>query len=234
LSSTIQYRIFPLGDQALTIELGDKIDRNINQKCVLLAKHLYQQNLKAVKDIVPAYTTVSVIYDPFLVNTSAYNFMKAEVEQVISTCNWNDEINSRKIEIPVCYHPSLAPDLEELAAAKNISVDDVIHLHSNQSYHVYMIGFLPGFPYMGTVDEKIATPRKQKPHLKVEAGSIGIAGMQTGIYPLSSPGGWNIIGQIPVIMFDVSKEQPCYLQQGDEVRFMPISLEEFHHLKQQS
>jgi inhibitor of KinA len=234
LSLTVPYLIFPLGDQALTIELGDKIDPSINKKCVLLAKHLHQLNIKGVKDIVPAYTTVSVLYDPFMLPSSAYNFIKAEIEKAINTCNWNELTNSRKIKIPVCYHSSLASDIDELASSKNISAEEVVQLHSSQSYYVYVIGFLPGFAYMGTVDEKIAAPRKQQPHLNINAGSIGIAGFQTGIYPLNSPGGWNIIGQTPLKMFDVSKDQPCYLQQGDEVKFMPISLEEFNHLKQKS
>jgi inhibitor of KinA len=134
---------------------------------------------------------------------------------------------SRLIRIPVCYAEAYAPDLASLAALHGISSEEVIAIHSAARYRVYMIGFLPGFPYMATVDKKIQTPRLAKPRTRVSAGAVGIAGAQTGIYPSDSPGGWQLIGQTPLKLFDVAKDNPVLLQPGDEVQFYPISIEAF-------
>jgi inhibitor of KinA len=131
------------------------------------------------------------------------------------------------MRIPVCYAKTFAPDLEDLALQNKISQEEVIRIHTSATYRVYMIGFLPGFAYMGRVDERIVTPRRSQPRTMVPAGSVGIAGEQTGIYPFASPGGWNIIGQTPVALFDVKRKQPVLLQPGDEVTFYSITEHEF-------
>jgi inhibitor of KinA len=133
------------------------------------------------------------------------------------------------MKIPVCYAKRFAPDLEELAAGKNLTVANVIHLHTASTYRVYMIGFLPGFPYMGKVDSCIATPRRSSPRTGIPAGSVGIAGQQTGIYPLSSPGGWNIIGRTPLQLFDKNRDHPVLLQPGDNITFYSITEDEFEN-----
>ncbi len=190
VSSPLQYKIIPLGDHAITIELSNVIDETINQKIIALFHQFKQKNLPFIKDIIPAYSSLTVVYDVMAIrknNPSAYPFMKNEIENETANCDFNKTAPRRKIEIPVCYDVSMGIDLEEMSQQKNIPMDEIIKIHSGKIYHVFMTGFLPGFAYMGLVDEKIITPRKQHPRIKVLAGSVGIAGEQTGIYPFDSP-----------------------------------------------
>lgn len=231
------YTIFPLGDHAVTVQFADVIDEQINQRVLQLAVQLQKEPIKSMLDIIPAYASLTIVYAPLkikgigdgCISTYVMEQLRNRIEQTADT----DFISPRKVHIPVCYDSSLGIDLEAMAAEKNMSIKALISFHTAITYHVYMIGFLPGFAYMGMVDEKIATPRKATPRQLVAAGSVGIAGLQTGIYPLDSPGGWNIIGQTPLKMFDKKRAQPCSLQPGDEVVFEPISLEEFEKIKNQ-
>lgn len=225
-----------LGDHAITITLGNTIDETVNNKCLALATHLSTSGIKGIKDIIPAYTTVSIIYDPVVLHqvyhtASPSEFMRQRVQQLIDSCNWNFTPGKRNITIPACFDVSIAPDLEYVARSKNISAGTLIELFTMATYRVYLVGFLPGFAYMGKVADQLAMPRKEKPH-SILAGSIGIAGNQTGIYPLDSPGGWNIIGRTPLKMFDIANDDPCFLHAGDHVMFRAVSRDEFHHLNQ--
>ena len=234
---TPSYHMYPCGDHAVTIELGDRVDAAINQKVMALFTFLKTQQLKGIKDIIPAYHTVTIVYDTALLKkevqtSTVYEMICEQLEKAVDQFTITSTTESRLVRIPVCYDLSLAPDMESLATIHNISIDKLIQLHTGKIYRVYMIGFLPGFTYMGMVDEKIATPRKSKPRTLVPAGSVGIAGEQTGIYPFDSPGGWQLIGQTPIPMFSVDKEEPCYLHPGDEVEFYSISVAAFTKLKQ--
>jgi inhibitor of KinA len=235
MSNPASYRIYPCGDHAVTIELGDKIDASVNQKIIALFKFLKEQKFTGVKDIIPAYHTLTLVYDlASLKKNNSGNSVYEKMSQHLK--NAFDKISITgttpgSTRIPVCYDLSLGPDISSLAELHQLSIDEVIKLHTAKTYRVYMIGFLPGFAYMGTVDEKINTPRKAQPRTLVPAGSVGIAGEQTGIYPFDSPGGWQLIGQTPVPMFDVNKDEPCYLQPGDEVQFYPVTIAEFEKLK---
>lgn len=233
----LHYYIYPLGDHAITIELGDRIDEATNKQCLELSELLSQSNIYGVKDIIPAYTTVSVIYDPIEIFQlpdvgSPYQYIRQITEQAIAYYKPSATANQRTITVPACFDVSFAPDLEEMAQQKNISAKEVIDIFLNTTYRVYMIGFLPGFAYMGKVDDAIASNRKAKPHTDIKAGSIGIAGNQTGIYPLNSPGGWNIIGRTPLRLFDKDADEPCLFKAGDEVVFSQIGIDEFHQLNQ--
>lgn len=226
------YHIYACGDSALTIELSNVMDELINEQILSLFHCLQKQKNKFIKDIIPAYSSLTVIYYVIEIkkhHDNAFIFIRDWIENILAKQYLQVTIDHRLITIPVCYDTSLALDIIELAAQKNISVQELIHLHTQKKYRVYMIGFLPGFAYMGKVDERIAAPRKSTPRTNIIAGSVGIAGEQTGIYPLDSPGGWNIIGRTPLKMFDATKEQPTFLQAGDEVEFVSISLEEFNH-----
>lgn len=229
------YNIIHCGDHALTIELGDMLDYNTHLRVMDLFQKLLISGIRGVKDVLPAYTSVTIVYDVAVVKNyasgTAYQFVKKQIEEIIDDVDDNYTQEAALITIPVCYDVSLGIDLETMSAQKNINIDDIIKLHVKQLYDVYMIGFLPGFAYMGIVDEKLATPRLSKPRMHVAAGSVGIAGNQTGIYPLDSPGGWNIIGQTPLQMFNINKEEPCLLKPGDKVQFKSISLDEFNQLK---
>ena len=232
MKSPLQYRILPLGDHALSIELGDIIDASINQQCIAIFHQLKEVALPFIKDIIPAYASVTVVYDVAAIRKeqpSAYGFMKEKLEKLLSGIDTDQASSHRKIEIPVCYDLSLGIDLQEMSQQKNISVEEIIRIHINKIYRVFMIGFLPGFAYMGSVDESIITARRTQPRTNVAAGSVGIAGEQTGIYPLDSPGGWNIIGQTPLKLFDAKREKPVLLEAGDEIQFAAIDINEFNN-----
>jgi inhibitor of KinA len=232
----LAYTIYPVGDHALTIEFGDRIDRDINRQCLGIAEQLSRKKIHGLKDVIPGYTTVSLIYDPAeifrLPNiVSPYRYIRQQAEAVIGLYQPSQQLTGSTITIPACFHPSLAPDLPLLARQKNISIESSIDIFLGRPYHVYMIGFLPGFAYMGKVDERIATPRKEKPY-EVKPGSIGIAESQAGIYPLTSPGGWNIIGRTPLKIFNKDSDHPCLLKAGDEVLFQQVTIDEYNQLNQ--
>ena len=231
------YHIYPLGDHALTIDLGDTITPEINQECLEIASLLAQEKIVGIKDIIPAYCTVSVIYDPAIIFqlsnvVSPFQFIRQKTTEVLNGFRPSGILSTRKIEIPACFDSGFAPDLSTISQEKKIGEQEIISLFLGETYRVYMIGFVPGFAYMAKVPDAIATPRKERPNQRVEPGSIGIAGSQTGIYPLNSPGGWNIIGRTPLRLFDPSSNEPCLLRAGDEITFRQVGLEEFHHLNQ--
>ena len=224
------FTIFPLGDSALTIDFGNKIDDNINYKVLQLFAQL-QHFSPLITDVVPAYSSLTIYYDVAALHTHEKTAFETVRDMVTPFLEKEQNLTQkrRQLTIPVCYAKTFAPDIDELAAQKNISVEELIGLHTARTYRVYMIGFLPGFAYMGKVDEKLATPRRQKPRTNVPAGAVGIAGEQTGIYPLLSPGGWNIIGRTPLRLFAADSSEPVFFQPGDEVRFYSITEDEFEN-----
>jgi inhibitor of KinA len=226
------YRIFPLGDSALTLDFGNTINDAINREVLALFRQINQKPFRGIIELLPAYSSLTVFYDTVTLrpslpeNTTAYDWMRMQLENfLVTTVTSGDETN-REVRIPVCYHKDFAPDLQRVADLKNLSFDDIIRLHTGKKYRVFMLGFLPGFPYLGKTDKKINVARKDEPE-KVKAGSVGIAGRQTGIYPFNSPGGWQIIGKTPVKLFDKEKTEITLLKPGDVVEFFSISKEEF-------
>jgi len=190
-----------------------------------------KERLTDVIEVVPAYRSINVYYDVLMLKKKTPNdrlvheHLKEMIEKILSEPISLEEKDERLIEIPVCYDADFAPDINAVAAANKITVEEVIALHLSKTYRVYMLGFLPGFSYLGEVDERIATPRKTEP-APVVAGSVGIAGKQTGIYSLASPGGWQIIGRTPIKIFDAAAEDPVLLKPGDKVRFFSINKNE--------
>lgn len=230
------YRVYPCGDHAATIELGDSIDAGINAKAIAVFRYLKERAGEGILDIIPSYHTVTLIYDLVQLKKQhpaalVYDVMRSKLLHAAQACEEAGALTARVFTIPVCYDPLLAPDLATLAALHGLHSEEVIQYHTAPTYRVYMIGFLPGFAYMGSVDKKIVTPRRKIPRTLVPAGSVGIAGEQTGIYPSDSPGGWQLIGQTPLTMFSPAKKNPCLLQPGDEVHFYPVSLAAFTKLK---
>ncbi|HEY3430038.1 MAG TPA: 5-oxoprolinase subunit PxpB, partial [Cyclobacteriaceae bacterium] len=206
------------------------VDQEVNKKIFQVYEKLHEHRHPSWLDIVPAYSTVSIVYDILAIrkqHASAFMWMKSEVEKILSNLSEQEKNSSRKLKIPVCYDPEFALDADRIIKEKSVSLEELITIHSSKTYHVFMIGFLPGFAYMGSVDSKIVTPRLSSPRTRVPAGSVGIAGEQTGIYPLDSPGGWNIIGKTPVKLFDVIKGDPVLLRPGDQITFIPITKEQF-------
>jgi len=227
------YSVFPLGDAALIIDFGNRIDEDTNSK-VLQLFHQLKNNLHPfITDLIPAYSSLTVGYDVCAVyqkkeqDKTAFETMADLVETLCATEPPIAQ-QTRLIEVPVCYAQQFASDIRYIAQQNNIAVEEIIHLHTAQTYKVFMIGFLPGFAYMGQVDERIAIPRKSQP-TPVLPGAVGIAGRQTGIYPLASPSGWQIVGRTPLKLFDKDKEQPVLFQPGDEIKFYSITEDEFAH-----
>jgi inhibitor of KinA len=232
------FSIFSLGDSAMTLELGYLIDEQLNRRALALEAWLRDHPFPGLKDIIVAYSSVTVFYDPVEMGsgrtwpTGAYKYIRQLLEEAwagTETASSPSANTKEPVRLPVCYGGGFGPDLEGLEKILKISQQDIIELHSSIIYRVYMIGFLPGFPYLGRIDPRLETGRKSKP-VSVAAGGVGIAGNQTGIYPLNSPGGWHIIGRTPVKLFDPEKESPVKLAIGDHVQFYPVSVEEFRAL----
>jgi KipI family sensor histidine kinase inhibitor len=218
-------RYFPVGETALVVEFGDEISPEINSKVIALNEKLSKAEIYEIEELVPTYRSLLIRYNPLKTTyTQLCLRIKAIEKTLIKT---PVETKGRKIAIPVIYGGEYGPDLAYVAQYHKLSEEQVIALHSKREYRVYMIGFVAGFPYLGEVPDEIATPRLEKPRLKVPAGSVGIAEKQTGIYPCEAPGGWQIIGRTPIRLFDPRQQPPALLKPGDIVKFKPISEEEF-------
>ena len=181
-----------------------------------------------IREIVPTYRSIIVHFDSLKIS---YGDLKKKILELGDSRSDDGEEEVNMVEIPVLYGGDSGPDIESVAEHNGISVEDVIKIHSSRDYLIYMLGFTPGFPYLGGMDERIATPRLEKPRLKIDAGSVGIAGSQTGIYPLESPGGWQLIGKTPLDIFNPENEDPFLLNAGDYIRFIPITIEEYDVIK---
>ena len=235
----LPYRIFPLGDTAITVDFGNCIDETINKEIIARFNQLRQHPLPGMIEAVPAYSSLTVYYDPMALKKkispgqTVYEWMQQQLEERLSQTVEQAGIKERVVKVPVCYEDEFAPDIHHLAKEKNITIDEVIQIHTAKPYKVYMLGFLPGFPYMGELDEKIAMSRKPQP-VTVAAGNVGIAGKQTGIYPLASPGGWQIIGRTPLKLFEAGREDPTLLRAGDTVQFYSITKNEFELINKKS
>jgi inhibitor of KinA len=235
ITPDIPYRIFSLGDAAITIDYGNCIDERINQHVIAIFYQLQQLPIPGMIEAIPAYSSITVYYDVFAIkkrmstNITVFEWMCQQVRNLLQQIIEYKVVSERVVKIPVCYEIEFAPDIQQLATLKKISVAEVIQTHISKKYKVYMLGFLPGFSYMGEVEENITMARKPQP-VNVVAGSVGIAGKQTGIYPLTSPGGWQIIGRTPVKLFDAQMEEPTLLKAGDTVEFYSINKKEFDEI----
>ena len=230
------YKISSLGETALIIDFGNTIDESINKLVHSLFYQLQNDPIPGMIEAVPGYSSLTIYYDiPFIRNilnkqTTAFEWVSESLKKFIPKENIETGDPQILIKVPVCYEIEYAPDLSLIATQNEISPGEVIYLHTSTTYHIYMLGFLPGFAYMGMVDEKLSSSRKQKP-VFVEAGSIGIAGKQTGIYPFRSQGGWQIIGRTPLKLFDKEKINPVLFKAGDKVQFYSITKDEFEDIK---
>lgn len=226
-------RITPLGDTALRIEVGEHIDEAIHRRVQTAFLALEAAALAGVTELTPAYTTVTLFYDPVRVVEAGaplsdlVAWLVTRVRDVLARASKSEKIKGRTIEIPVCYGGDLGPDLAAVAALAKISSEEVIKRHSRADYLVYLVGFAPGFAYLGGLPKELATPRRSTPRTQVPAGSLAIGGAQTGIYPLASPGGWNLIGRTSLRMFRPEENPPVLLRTGDHVKFRAIPRAEF-------
>lgn len=227
--------IFPLGDSAITFDLGNSFSIESNLRVRNMQTWL-QQDLKDLpRDVICGYSSVTVLYDPVKVKGkfnsggTAFEIIRNKLIQAWeATASWDLNHETELIRIPVCYEAEFGPDLEFVAKTKNLSIPEIIRLHHEKIYYIYLIGFLPGFSYMAEIDEKLFMPRKMNP-VTVAPGSVGISGRQTGIYPLQCPGGWQILGRTPLKLFDQYLADPVKLRAGQKVQFYPISRDEFDY-----
>jgi KipI family sensor histidine kinase inhibitor len=225
------FRILPLGDSALTIEFGNVINSEINSRVVAFAKTVFIQHWQGIHDIVPTYRSVTVHFDPL-------QWDSATLAKRLKTLPRREpgQADPQGIlhEIPVLYGGEWGPDLEAVATFAGLQPDEASALHASIQYRVYMLGFSPGFPYLGLVPERLAMPRRSTPRTTVPAGSVGIADHQTGIYPIATPGGWQLIGRTPIAMYRKGRADPFLLKPGDIVQFNPIDRHEFDRLSHKS
>lgn len=220
--------IFALAPGAATVDFGNEISVALNDRAIALAMWFDNNRFPGFIEAVPAYSSVAIFYDLSLVRRAFPQFgtgfeaIKSLIRSALPNLSSEASADARMIEVPVDFTAAAAPDIEAVAAERGISAEELVEIFVSKTYRVFMLGFLPGFPYMGEVDERIAVPRKRTPRTRVPKGSIGIAGRQTGIYPLESPGGWQIIGLTELEMFTPNTDPPTMLQPGDEVKFVRV------------
>ena len=223
-------KILTAGDSALLIEFEQKIAPEINAQITAFVHLLKEQHIEGVTDLIPAFASLLINYDPRVIG---YKDLKARIEELLKIEVSEEASEARVFEIPVCYGGEYGPDIANIAENAGISEQEVIDIHCSKDYLIYMLGFLPGFVYLGGLDERIHTPRLANPRISIPAGSVGIAASQTGIYPLNSPGGWQLLGMTPVKTYDPERETPILVEAGDYIRFVPVTEEEFLNIKKQ-
>lgn len=223
-------RFLRAGDAAMVAELGDAIDESINHRVQLLSAWLEDNPPVGVKEVLPTFRSVTIFYDPQVTSFQRLgkSIRHAKIDEALS-----DAGQGRLVEIPCCYGGTYGEDLPELARLKGLSEREIVSIHSQREYLVYMLGFLPGFVYLGGLDERIHAPRLETPRVRIPAGAVGIGGSQTGVYPLDSPGGWRLIGRTPLRMYDPQRAEPFLCQAGDRIRFVPIDEAEYRMMERQ-
>ena len=234
-------KVFSLGSEALTIEFGNEISLELNERALRLARFFEKNSFAGFVEAVPAYASVTIFYDCLTVRKNypnyetAFEAVKKFAENALGNLEKTvAETESRLMKIPVCFDEEFALDLEFVTTAHNLSTEQAKAVFLARNYRVFMLGFLPGFAYLGEVAEEIATPRKDEPRQKVPAGSVGIAGKQTGIYSLESPGGWQNIGRTPLKMFNPNSPQPTFLRAGDSIEFYEIDKDNFIRIEREN
>jgi len=222
------FRIVAAGDSALVVEFEDRIDPAVNARAIALADALQAAHLAGVRDVVPTFRSVAVYFDPLHTGGEA---LIARIETEAARAPSETAATRPAVRIPVCYGGEWGPDLGDVAAYARMDEAGVVAAHTARTYRVFMLGFVPGFAYLGTVDDRIAMPRRASPRVRVPVGSVAIAGAQTGIYPMETPGGWQLVGRTPTKPFDPDRAEPFLLRAGDAVQFYEIDGDQFSEMQ---
>lgn len=235
-----EYAIWPLGETGLLVRFGETISPEVHRRVKALSDYLDSHPFPGMVETVISYTSLAVYYQPFEVlrgrdgTRSAFQVVSDLLNESAAAAKAGGEGSAHVVRIPVCYGGEYGPDLDYVAEYHQLTPEEVVEIHTAPEYLVYMIGFCPGFPYLGGMDKRIATPRRETPRVEIPARSIGIAGEQTGGYPICTPGGWQLIGRTPMDMFDIgNEERPSLLQAGDRVKFYAVSEEEYRTLREE-
>lgn len=221
-------RFMPVGDQALLMELGDDIEEGCNACIKGMIELIEEVGIKGIIETIPSYRSILIYYDPFVTD---FNETVDRLKKIYGRLDIKSVEKGDTVIIPVLYGGEVGPDLQFVARYTGLTEEEVIDIHTSMDYLIYMLGFAPGFPYLGGIDERIQVPRLETPREWIPAGSVGIAGRQTGIYTVDSPGGWRVIGLTPVKLYDPHRDIPVILRIGDYIRFRPITVEEFDEIK---
>ncbi|MCJ0932613.1 5-oxoprolinase subunit PxpB [Virgibacillus halodenitrificans] len=226
----MNFTIDPVGDTGIRISFNENVSSKLIYKIKMFCNYLENMGNDAIIELVPAFDSITLYYKPYV---STYKQLSTQIKQLEDIPLHKENVISRRLTIPVLYGGEWGPDLERVANQNALTVSKVIELHQKPNYLVYMLGFLPGFPYLGGLEQKLATPRLDKPRDRTPPGSIGIAYEQTGIYPLESPGGWNIIGKTPITLFDIyNKGDEFLFRAGDYVKFEEVTAMEFSSIEE--
>lgn len=218
------------GDRAVTVEFGNVISPEINRQIRAFNIAIKKSDIPGIVETVPTYRSLLVHYDPLQIRFAA---LKDKLSVLLGDLDSIPIPPPEVVEIPVCYGGEMGPDLEYVAEHNGLTSEEVIRIHTGQEYLIYMLGFVAGFPYLGGMDKRIATPRLKNPRVKIDGGSVGIAGEQTGIYPVDSPGGWQLIGRTPVRLYEADREKPVLLEAGQYIQFVEITEERYREIEQQ-
>ncbi|WP_053955300.1 5-oxoprolinase subunit PxpB [Inediibacterium massiliense] len=223
-----QTKFLMAGEKAVVVEFGNEISETINQKVRAMMIATKKMNIDGMIELIPTYRSLMVQYDPCKID---YETLLMKLQSIEKQLNEIDIPLPKVIEIPTLYGNEYGPDIQNVANHNHLSIEEVVNIHSSKEYLIYMLGFTPGFPYLGGMDEKIATPRLKEPRTKITGGSVGIAGSQTGIYPIDSPGGWQLIGRTPLKLYDAYRKEPILLEAGNYIKFVPINEEKYKKIE---
>lgn len=223
-------RYLMAGDCAICVEFGNEISPEINRQIRAFHIAIEKSGIEGIVEMIPTYRSLLVTYRPEQVG---YRELIEKFDKLLNSLDSIVIPPPTVIEIPVLYGGEMGPDIENVAEHNHKTVEEVINIHSSREYLIYMLGFIAGFPYLGGMSEEIATPRLSSPRVKIEGGSVGIAGMQTGVYPVASPGGWQLIGRTPLKLYDANREKPILLQAGQYIKFKPVTEEEYRRIEKE-